>query len=53
MSNVSSITVAHGDGIGPEIALLGRVLDEGVEIVKTEALRNFDGQAGYALAQGQ
>ncbi|HEV8038636.1 MAG TPA: hypothetical protein VGP62_07220 [Bryobacteraceae bacterium] len=45
MSNVSCITVAHGDGIGPEIALL--------EVVKTETLRNFDGQAGYTLAQGQ
>ena len=35
------------------VALLGRVLDQGVEIVKTETLRNFDGQAGYTLSQGQ
>jgi isocitrate/isopropylmalate dehydrogenase len=79
MSNVSRITVAHGDGIGPEImnaclhiiqsagarietagieasaweSLLGRVSDQCVEIVKTETLRNFDGQAGYTLARGQ
>jgi isocitrate dehydrogenase len=100
MSNVSRITVAHGDGrvqkdagdgldlimidnrgvkVWPDgmaetlctdayrgrfasqngapakqtVALLGRVLDQGVEIVKTETLRTFDGQAGYTLAQGQ
>jgi len=41
MSKVSRITIAHGDGIGPEIYLLGRVF------------RNFDGRAGYTLAQGQ
>ena len=35
------------------VALLNRVLDQGVEIVKTETLRNFDGQPGYTLAQGQ
>jgi isocitrate dehydrogenase len=35
------------------VALLGRVLDQGVEIVKTETLRTFDGQAGYTLSQGQ
>jgi len=35
------------------VALLSRVLDQGVEIVKTETLRNFDGKAGYTLAQGQ
>ncbi|MGD0299994.1 MAG: hypothetical protein ABSE86_23115 [Bryobacteraceae bacterium] len=27
--------------------------DQCVEIVKTETLRNFDGQAGYTLARGQ
>ncbi len=63
MSNLVPITVAHGDGIGPEImevclpkqtvALLGRVLDQVVEIVKTEALRTFNGEVGYTLSQGQ
>jgi hypothetical protein len=40
MSNLVPISVAHGDGIGPEI-------------VKTETLRSFDGDAGYTLSQGQ
>jgi len=73
MSNVSRITVAHGDGIGPEImnACLhiiqsagARIETAGIEAsawesllgrvsVKTETLRNFDGQAGYTLARGQ
>jgi isocitrate/isopropylmalate dehydrogenase len=35
------------------VELLGRVLDQGIEIVKTETLRSFDGAAGYTLAQGQ
>jgi isocitrate dehydrogenase len=35
------------------LALLGRVLDQGIEIVKTETLRSYDGQLGYTLAQGQ
>jgi isocitrate dehydrogenase len=35
------------------VALLGRVLEPGVEIVKTETLRTFDGQRGYTRAQGQ
>jgi isocitrate dehydrogenase len=35
------------------IALLGRVADHNVEVVKTEYLRNFDGKAGYSLSQGQ
>ena len=35
------------------VALLGRVLDQGVEIVKTETLRTFDGEVGYTLSQGQ
>ncbi|HYL37908.1 MAG TPA: hypothetical protein VEV17_18475 [Bryobacteraceae bacterium] len=35
------------------VALLGRVLDQGIEIVKTENLRSFDGKPGYTLAQGQ
>ena len=35
------------------VALLGRVLDQGIEIVKTENLHSFDGKPGYTLAQGQ
>jgi isocitrate dehydrogenase len=35
------------------VALLGRVLDRGIEIVRTETLHSFDGAAGYTLAQGQ
>jgi isocitrate dehydrogenase len=35
------------------VALLGRVLDQGLEIVKTETLRSYDGAAGYTLSQGQ
>ena len=38
MSNLVPITVAHGDGIGPEIM---------------ETLRSFDGEVGYTLSQGQ
>jgi isocitrate/isopropylmalate dehydrogenase len=86
MSTATPVTVAHGDGIGPEImaaslhiiqeagsriaietieigekaylrgnavALLGRVLEQGLEIVKTETLRTYDGAVGYTLSQGQ
>ena len=35
------------------VALLGGVLDQGVDIVKTESLRSYDGKQGYTLAQGQ
>jgi isocitrate dehydrogenase len=35
------------------LALLGRVIDQGLEVAKTESLRTFDGKAGYTLAQGQ
>jgi hypothetical protein len=45
MSNVSRRTQT--------VALLNRVLDQGVEIVKTDTLRTFNGQPGYTLAQGQ
>ena len=33
--------------------LIGRIGDTGMEIVKTEYLRNYDGKAGYTLAQGE
>jgi isocitrate dehydrogenase len=35
------------------LGLLGRVLSQNLEIVKTEYLRTFEGVAGYTLAQGQ
>jgi len=35
------------------VALLGRVLDQGLDIAKTEMLRSYDGKLGYSLAQGQ
>jgi isocitrate dehydrogenase len=35
------------------IGLLSRVAEGGIDIVKTESLRNYDGRAGYTLAQGQ
>jgi len=61
MSDVSRITVAHADGIGPEImnACLYIIQSVGARIEpsawesKTETLRIFDGQAGCTLAQGQ
>ncbi|HLY20714.1 MAG TPA: NADP-dependent isocitrate dehydrogenase [Bryobacteraceae bacterium] len=35
------------------VGLLGRIADTGMEIVKTENLRNYDGRPGYTLAQGE
>jgi len=35
------------------IALLQRISDAGIDIVMAETLRNFDGQPGFTLAQGQ
>jgi hypothetical protein len=35
------------------VALLGRVAQAGIEIAATQALRTFDGQPGFSLAQGQ
>jgi isocitrate dehydrogenase len=42
-----------GATVAKTIALLARVDALGLEIVKTEGLRSYDGQAGYSLAQGQ
>ena len=59
MTTKTPITVAHGDGIGPEImaASLHIIQEAGaaleIETVKTETLRTFDGQQGFTLAQGQ
>ncbi len=35
------------------LALMGKVAVAGYDIIKTETLRNYDGKAGYTLAQGQ
>jgi len=35
------------------VALVGRIAGTGMEIVKTEYLRNYDGRPGYTLAQGE
>jgi isocitrate dehydrogenase len=45
----ASGTVTQSDIIG----LLTRVAATGMEIVKTENLRNYDGLPGYTLAQGE
>jgi isocitrate dehydrogenase len=46
---------ADNGGTTPKktVALLGRVLEQGLEIVKTETLRTYNGVAGYTLSQGQ
>lgn len=41
---------ASGPGM---VALLGRLVAAGVDVVKTEGLYRFDGQPGYSLGQGQ
>jgi isocitrate dehydrogenase len=45
----------QGGGLRPAqvLSLLQRLADAGVEVVKTEYLRNFDGQPGFSLAQGE
>jgi isocitrate dehydrogenase len=35
------------------VSLLGRIAETGMEIVKTENLRNYDGKPGFTLAQGE
>ena len=35
------------------ISLLEALLSAGLDVVKTETLRNFDGKAGYTLSQGE
>jgi isocitrate dehydrogenase len=44
-----------GEGATGEkvLDLQRRILASGVEIVKTEYLRTFNGERGYSLAQGQ
>jgi isocitrate dehydrogenase len=38
---------------GQILKLLERVLEQGLDIAKTEYLRNYEGVAGFTLAQGQ
>lgn len=35
------------------IELLGKAIDNQIDVIKTENLYNFDGKAGYSLGQGQ
>ena len=42
-------TISHSD----IIALLQRITEGGVDVIKTENLCTFDGEAGFALGQGQ
>ncbi|HZU25467.1 MAG TPA: NADP-dependent isocitrate dehydrogenase [Bryobacteraceae bacterium] len=46
-------TADGGTTIRKTIDLLGRIDAEGLQIVKTEGLRSYDGHPGYSLAQGQ
>ncbi|MGE4071045.1 MAG: NADP-dependent isocitrate dehydrogenase [Lysobacterales bacterium] len=39
--------------LGDKVALLQRMADAGLDVIKTEHLFNFDGVAGFAQAQGQ
>jgi isocitrate dehydrogenase len=52
MSDLVAVESKNGTTAKQVVALLDRVLDRGIEIVKTENLRIFDGQKGYTLAQG-
>ena len=42
-----------GTGMAKCVGLLARVAQAGIEIAATQALRTFDGQPGFSLAQGQ
>lgn len=44
-----------GDGVGPAqvVDLLRRLVEGGLDVVKTENLYTFDGQPGYSLGQGE
>ena len=39
--------------MGKLLEVVGRISAAGIDIAVTETLRNFDGQAGFTLAQGQ
>jgi isocitrate dehydrogenase len=40
-------------GMGKLLDVVQRISGAGIDIAVTETLRNFDGQAGFTLAQGQ
>jgi len=44
---------ADGTDMAKCVALLARVAQAGIDIAATQALRTFDGQPGFTLAQGQ
>ncbi len=48
-------TVAGDVAVNPRavVDLLGRLVDAGVDVIKTEHLYTFDGEAGFSVAQGQ
>ncbi len=46
-------TGAEALTLGHKVALLQRMADAGLDVIKTEHLFNFDGVAGFAQAQGQ
>jgi isocitrate/isopropylmalate dehydrogenase len=55
---MARITVAHGDGIGPEIMdatlrILKAAEAHGIDVVKTKNLYRFDGTPSYSLGQSQ
>ena len=35
------------------VAVLGALVDAGLDVVKTENLYTFDGEKGYSLGQGE
>jgi isocitrate dehydrogenase len=46
--------LSHGNADrGKLLALAKRISDAGIDVIMTASLRNYDGQAGYSLAQGQ
>ncbi len=46
---------ADADPVTPRatLALLGRLIEAGYDVIKTENLYTFDGEPGYSLGQGQ
>ena len=47
--------VATGDAVSPAqvVALQGRLVEAGLDVIKTENLYTFDGERAYSLAQGE
>jgi isocitrate dehydrogenase len=55
--NYVPVTVARGDGIGPEIMAASLyIMNEagaGLDFIKIENLNTFDGQKGFVASQGE